>query len=137
MSAYGGGAAVAWAERKIGEKEWSVVAASIGGPDDEVHEVRTIGLGMSPSLASLPDGDLLLAYAEGSAGAHRVVARKLARDEALAPRGEPVVVSPAELNAGQPAAVVAGDRRGLVAFFAAGSGRATLIARPLACDPGL
>ena len=38
---------------------------------------------------------------------------------------------------GTPAAAVAGDGRGLVAFFAAGTGRATIVARPLACDPGL
>lgn len=137
VSAYGGGAAIAWAERKIGEKEWNVVAASIGGPDDEARNVRVVAPGMSPSLAALPDGDLLLAYAEGGAGAHRVVARKLARDRALEPRGEPLVVSPSELNAGQPSAAVAGDGRGLVAFFAAGTGRATVVARPLACDPGL
>ena len=140
VSPYGGGAAIAWAERRIGEKDWNVVAATIGGPDDEVRNLRVIGPGMSPSLAALPDGDLLLAHAEGGAGAHRVVARRLARaagSGALASRGEPVIISPSELNAGQPAAAVAGDGRGLVAFFAAGTGRATIVARPLACDPGL
>lgn len=140
VSPYGGGAAIAWAERRIGEKEWNVVAATVGGPDDEVRNLRVIAAGMSPSLAALPDGDLLLAHAEGGAGAHRVVARRLARAAgaaALAPRGEPVIVSPAELNAGQPSAAVAGDGRGLVVFFAAGTGRATIVARPLACDPGL
>lgn len=136
VSAYGGGAAIAWAERKIGDKDWNVVVATIGGSDDAARDLRVIGPGMSPSLAALPDGDLLLAHAEGGAGAHRVVARRLARDQ-LAPRGEAVVISPSELNAGQPAAAVAGDGRGLVAFFAAGTGRATVVARPLACDPGL
>lgn len=137
VAAFGGGAALAWAERKLGEREWVVFAAAIGGPDDEARTVRLVGAGMSPSLAALPDGDLLLVQSEGTAGGHRVVARRLARDRELTPRGEPVVVSPDDVNAGQPAAAVAMDGRALVAFFAAGAGRAAVVARPLACDPGL
>lgn len=137
VSAFGGGAAIAWAERRFADKEWSVVVASVGAPDDAARNLRVVGAGMSPSLAALPDGDLLLAHAVGGAGAHRVVAHRLVREAGLAPRGEPVFVSPEGINAGQPAAAVAPDGRALVAFFAAGPARASLLATPLVCDPGL
>ena len=89
---------------------------------------------MSPSLATLPNGELLLAYAVGTAGAHHVVVVRLGRD--LEPRGEPVAVSPGELNAGQPAAVMGADGRGLVAFFSTARGQsASVLATPLACAP--
>jgi len=135
VTALGGGAAIAWAERKLGDKEWNVVVASVGGPDDDARQVRVLTAGMSPSIAAMPDGDVLLAYAVGGAGAHRVVARRLGRD--LAARGDAVVVSPEDVNAGQPAAAVAGDGRGVVAFFGASTGRAAVLATPLVCDPGI
>jgi hypothetical protein len=130
---------VAWAEKAAGEREWSVVVAGFA-PDDKgatvVGPVREIGKGMSPTVAALPDGDLLLAYADGPTGAHRVVARRLASD--LQPRGEPLVVSPESVNAGQPVAAVRADGRALVAFFAADHGRLPSVhATPLACDPRL
>ena len=140
-SAWGGGGAVAWAERAAGEHEWLVMVASFTGRGDgaTTHEppaVRVIATGMSPSLAELPDGDLLLAYAVGTAGAHRVVAQRLAHD--LEPRGEPLFVSPEELNAGQPAAAAAPDGRALIAFFGAEHGRpSSVLATPLACATGM
>jgi hypothetical protein len=91
---------------------------------------------MSPSIAMLPDGDLLLAYAVGVSGSHRVVVRRLGHD--LEPRGEPLVVSPDELNAGQPATAVGHDGRAVVAFFGAEHGRpSSVLATPLACTIGL
>ncbi len=141
VAPWGGGGAVAWAERQPGEREWTVVVAAFT-PDGEgattVGPVRVIGKGMSPTLAALPDGDLLLAHADGPSGAHRVVAVRLGRE--LEPRGEPLVVSPDSINAGQPVAAVRPDGRAIVAFFAADRGSppraATVFARPLACDPG-
>ncbi|MBX3220118.1 MAG: hypothetical protein KF795_06325 [Labilithrix sp.] len=138
VAPWGGGGAVAWAERAAGEREWSIVVAGFT-PDGEgattLGPVRVIGKGMSPTLAALPDGDLLLAHADGPAGAHRVVAVRLGRD--LEPRGEPLVVSPDSINAGQPALAVRPDGRAIVAFFAADRGRAaSVFATPLACDPG-
>ncbi|MBX3185387.1 MAG: hypothetical protein KF819_00165 [Labilithrix sp.] len=141
VAAWGGGGAVAWAERPAGGRDWTVVVASFAPPEpdgkeDERVMLRAIDAGMSPSIVALPDGDLLLAYAIGASGSHRVVARRLARD--LEPRGEPFVVSPEEINAGQPAAAVGADGRGLVAFFGAEQGRApTVHATPLSCDVGL
>jgi hypothetical protein len=135
----GGGGAVAWAERPAGDRELVVMVASFGAGADGAREapaLRPIGAGMSPSIAMLPDGDLLLAYAVGTAGSHRVVVRRLGRD--LEPRGEPVLVSPDAINAGQPVAAVAADGRGLVAFFGAERGRpSSVLATPLACDTGL
>lgn len=138
VAPWGGGGAVAWAERAAGEREWSIAVAGFT-PDGEgatsLGPVRVIARGMSPSLAALPDGDLLLAYADGLAGAHRVVAIRLGRD--LEPRGEPLVVSPDAINAGQPALAVRPDGRAIVAFFAADRGRsASVFATALACDPG-
>ncbi len=140
ITQWGGGGAVAWAERAAGEREWSVVVAGFT-PDGEgattVGPVRTIAKGMSPSIATLADGDLLLAMADGTAGAHRVITYRLgARD--LDVRGEPIIVSPDTINAGQPAVAVRPDGRSLVAFFAAERGRAASVyATPLMCDPGL
>ncbi len=110
-----------------------------GGAGSGVYEapvVRVIAAGMSQSIAMLPDGDLLLAYAVGATGSHRVVVRRLAHD--LEPRGEPLLVSPDDLNAGQPAAAVAADGRALVAFFGAERGRpSSVLATPLACAIGM
>ena len=139
VAPWGGGGAVAWAERPVGDREWIIVVASFASRADGAREApntRVIAPGMSPSIAMLPDGELLLAYAVGASGSHRVVVQRLGRD--LEPRGEPIVVSPDALNAGQPAAAVGPDGRGLVAFFAAEHGRAaSVLATPLTCDPGL
>jgi hypothetical protein len=139
VAAWGGGGAVAWAERAPGERSFSIMAATFV-PDGEgatqLGAVRTVGKGMSPALAPLPDGDLLLAYSDGVVGAHRVVTVRL--DRSLVPRGEPVAVSPPSINAGQPALSVRPDGRALVAFFAAEKGHPTsVLATPLSCDPGL
>ena len=138
VAAWGGGGALAWAERTAGAGYVVVVASLTSAADGEAEAptVRVLGVGMSPALAALPDGDLLLAYAVGGAGAHRVVLQRLARD--LAPRGEPIALSPEALNAGQPAIAVAAGGRALVGFFGAEPGRApSVLATPFACDPGL
>ncbi|HVH41127.1 MAG TPA: hypothetical protein VM925_02255 [Labilithrix sp.] len=135
--ASGSGGVVTWAERASSGYDWSVAVAAFE-PDGEgqvvVGPAHVIGNGMSPTLAVLPDGELLLAYAHGPPGAHRIVARRLARD--LEPRGETVVVSPESINAGQPAVAVRPDGRAIVAFLAAEGGRtASVVATPLACFP--
>lgn len=142
VAAWGGGGVVAWAERAHGERQWNIVVASFV-PDGEgslhIGETRVIGEGMSPSIAALPDGDLLLAYADGHAGAHRVIARRLGIN--LLARGEPLTVSPETANAGQPVAAVRPDGRALIAYFAVSGARAAhaaaVHAAPLACDPGI
>lgn len=141
VTPWGRGGAVAWAERPAGDHDWLVMVASWGGNGDgaSAHDaptLRVIAAGMSPSIAVLPDGDLLLAYAVGVSGSHRVVVHRLGHD--LEPRGEPLLVSPEEINAGQPAAAVASDGRALVAFFGAEHGRpSSVLATPLACATGM
>lgn len=144
VAPWGSGGVVAWAERPAGDHEWLVMVASFAGDGANANAkanakaptVRVIGAGMSPSIAMLPDGDLLLAYAVGVSGSHRVVVRRLGHD--LEPRGEPILVSPDELNAGQPATAVGHDGRAVVAFFGAEHGRpSSVLATPLACAIGL
>jgi hypothetical protein len=95
--------------------------------------LRALAPGMSPTLATLDDGDLVVAYATGAAGAHRVALRRLAPD--LEPRGEPFAISPEGVNAGQPTIALAKDARGLVAFLAADrAGHGSVLAAPIACD---
>lgn len=128
--ANGGGAAVAWAERANGAREWTVMVASMGGGETET---KTIGAGMSPSLGVFPDGTLAVAYADGPAAAHRVVVRRLAAD--LTPVGDPVVASTDTLNAGQPVLEIRPDGRALVAWMAVARGQPpSVYATPLACD---
>ncbi|HEY8073487.1 MAG TPA: hypothetical protein VIF62_05245, partial [Labilithrix sp.] len=123
------GAIVVWSERAEGAAEWSVVVAAVSGGAVTTH---VVGAGMSPSIVALADGDLVVAYAVGASGAHRVVAQRLA--PSLEPRGEAVPISPGEMNAGQPAVAVAADGRGVVAFFVADAhDRGALHATPLAC----
>jgi hypothetical protein len=144
VAPWGSGGVVAWAERPAGDHEWLVMVASFAvesananaNANANAPTVREIGAGMSPSIAMLPDGDLLLAYAVGVSGSHRVVVRRLGHD--LEPRGEPIMVSPDELNAGQPATAVGHDGRAVVAFFSVEHGRpSSVLATPLACAIGL
>ena len=145
VAPWGSGGVVAWAERPAGDHEWRVMVASFGRETASANAnasasanatLRVVGAGMSPSIAMLPDGDLLMAYAVGVPGLHRVVVRRLGHD--LLPRGEPILVSPDDLNAGQPATAVGRDGRAVVAFFGAERGRpASVLATPLACAVGL
>lgn len=139
VASYGGGGVVAWAEKQAGEREWMVMVATFSGPGEASEQRRSapaihaIAAGMSPAIAALPGGDLLLAYAVGAPGAHQVMVRRLGRD--LEPHGEPVVVSPDAVNAGQPATAVAADGRALVAFFGAERGQpSSVLATPLSCS---
>lgn len=136
VTPWGGGGVAAWAERPSGEREWAVMVASFDGADEgkrEAPSLRPVGAGMSPSIVSLPDGDLLLAFTVGKPGAHRVLVQRLGRH--LEPRGGPIFASQEGLNAGQPAIAVAADGRALVAFFGATAAQsAHVFATPLACD---
>jgi hypothetical protein len=130
----GGDGVVAWAERAVGSRDWTVMVASFPGPAAPRGPVRmrAIAAGMSPSVAALAGGGILHAYAKGGSGAHRVVVQRLRHD--LEPEGDPVIASPGALNAGQPAAALGADGRGLVAFFAADRrGSSALLVTPLAC----
>lgn len=128
--ANGGGAAIAWAERANGAREWTVMVASLGGGE---METKPIAAGMSPSLAVLPDGTLAVAYADGPPSSHRIVVRRLAPD--LAPSADLVVASPPDVNAGQPVIDIRPDGRALVAWLAVSRGQPPAVyATPLVCD---
>lgn len=128
--ANGAGAALAWAERANGAREWTVVVASLDGGE---METKPIAAGISPSLGVLPDGTLVAAYADGPAASHRIVVRRLAPD--LAPSGDLVVASPEGVNAGQPVVEIRPDGRALVAWLAVSRGQpASVYATPLQCD---
>lgn len=128
--ANGGGAALAWAERPVGTREWSVMVASMGGGE---METKLVAAGMSPSLGVFPDGTLAVAYADGPAAAHRIVVRRLAAD--LTPTNDPVVASSDGLNAGQPVVEIRPDGRALVSWLAVARGQPpSVYATPLACD---
>lgn len=128
--ANGGGAALTWAERANGARDWTVMVASLGGGE---METKAIGSGMSPSLGVLPDGTLVVAYADGPAASHRIVVRRLSVD--LSPVGDPVVTSPENVNAGQPVVEVRPDGRALVAWLAVARGQpASVYATPMQCD---
>lgn len=128
--ANGGGAAIAWAERANGARDWTIVVASMGGGE---METKAVGAGISPALAVFPDGTLAVAYADGPASAHRIVVRRLAAD--LVPMGDLVVASPEGINAGQPVLEIRPDGRALVAWLAVARGEAPAVyATPLACD---
>lgn len=128
--ANGGGAALAWAERANGAREWTVIVASVGGGE---METKPVAAGMSPSLGVFADGTLAVAYADGPATAHRIVVRRLAAD--LAPIGDPVIASSEGLNAGQPVLDIHSGGRALVAWLAVARGQAPIVyATSLDCD---
>jgi hypothetical protein len=139
LGAWGSGEAIAWAELRHGERRANIVVT--GGASDAqgapvVGAARVIAAGIAPTVAELPDGDLLLAYADGPDGARRIVARRLAPD--LSTRGEPFVVSPPAVDAAQPALAVRSDGAALVAFFAGARGHeGVVMAGRVSCDPGL
>lgn len=126
------GGMVAWAERDP-SSPFSVLVArvDVDGKHTIVGEPEAIAEGISPALATLPSGELLLAYSDGKAGAHRVVAQRLAPD--LTPRGDLLVLSSPGLNAGQPAIAVDAEGRAIVAYLAIENGRAEVHATSLSC----
>ena len=132
VAAAAAGGVVVWSEKAGAEQ--SVVAALVGfdGTGPRIDALETLGRGTTPAVKELPDGDLLVAWTETAPGGHRILAARFAPD--LAPRGEPIVVSPEGADALQPALAVRPDGSALVAFFAPERGKAAVVATPLACD---
>lgn len=128
---------VAWADRADTESDWGVhlairSAGSTSAPSS--FAVPAGGLGgqaMSPNVAALGDGRFLLAWTEGPISNHQVRAVTLAADGS--PSGAPITISAPDLNAGQPAAAVGPDGRGVVAFLAAKGKALEVHARPIRC----
>lgn len=126
-----GGGVVAWAERDSGPFSVVLAAVDVDGKRATVGEPIEIAEGISPALATLPNGELLLTYSDGPAGAHRVVAQRLGAD--LSRRGDLLVLSSSGLNAGQPAIAVDAEGRAIVAYLAIENGRAEVHATSLVC----
>ena len=129
---------VAWADRTDANAEWVVrwARAKIGALI-ESSTAKTLapegGLGgpiMSPALASLGGGRFLVAWSEGPISSHQVRAATIDAEGAMS---APIAISGAGSNAGQPAAVVGPDGRGVVAFLAAKGKGFELHATPLHC----
>lgn len=129
---------VAWADRADSSSEWVVRWARTKiGARLESSEAKTLsvegGLGgplMSPSLASLGGGRFLIAWSEGPVASHQVRAATIDTEGAVA---TPLAISGAGSNAGQPAAVIGPDGRGVVAFLAAKGKGFELHATPIHC----
>ena len=129
---------VAWADRTDASADWVVrwARAKVGALI-ESSAARTLapegGLGgpvMSPALASLGGGRFLVAWSEGPVASHQVRAATIDADGTMS---TPFTISGAGSNAGQPAAVVGPDGRGVVAFLAAKGKGFELRATPLHC----
>jgi len=128
------GGLMAWAERSAtSHAPFTIMTASIGG-DGKRTSVTTpapVAEGISPALANLPSGEVLLVYSDGGAGAHRIVAQRLGSD--LSPLGGVMVLSETGANAGSPAVAVDADGRAIVAYLAIEKGRAEVRATALLC----
>jgi hypothetical protein len=130
---------VAWAERATTGEPWSVKWRR-WKPGLAPEATRTLvmppdGLGdhaMSPSIAALGEGRLLLAWTEGPTAAHQV--RAMAIDESDALVGAPLSLSPAGVNAGQGQIAITSDGRGVVAFFAERRGEIEVQGAALTCE---
>jgi hypothetical protein len=123
LAASGNTLHVAWADRAATSDPWSLRLArlAIGDAtaDASNFPAPAGGLGsnlMSPGIAAVGADRFLLAWTEGPVAAHQVRAQTLdAQGKAV---GDPLTISPATLNAGQPQPAVLADGRGLVAFVA-------------------
>lgn len=131
---------VAWADRAGASDGWGIrwVKMKIGGRAQEpmTFKIPEGGLGeqaMSPSLASLGGGRFLLAWTEGPVSNHQIRAMTIGADGL--PSGSVMAISGSGVNAGQPAAVVGADGRGVVAFLAAKSKALEVQATPISCPP--
>lgn len=131
LAAAARGGVVAWAERETGAFSVVVAMVEADGKRTAIGAPVAIAEGISPALAGLPSGELLLVYSDGKAGAHRVVAQRLGAD--LTARGERLVLSPRGSNAGQPAVAVDAEGRAIVAYLALEGGHAEVHATALSC----
>jgi hypothetical protein len=131
---------VAWADRAGADDSWKIrwTQMKIGGAAAEPSTFNPPegGLGgqaMAPSLAGLGGGRFLLSWTEGPVSNHQVRAITMNADGS--PASAAVAISATGVNAGQPAAVVASDGRGAVAFIAAKGKALEVHATPISCPP--
>lgn len=105
---------VAFAARPSAEAEWRIQLAAVpkgGKPIVRGFEVPPGGPGggsIAPAVSALGADGWLLQWTEGTSGKYQVREQRL--DAALAPIGEPWLVSPKGANAGQGAVLASGSR---------------------------
>lgn len=138
LASSGDSIVVAWADREGKEDTWGIrwTKRSISGA---INEPRALvlpegglgGMSMSPSVAALGGGKFLLAWTEGPVSSHQVRALTFNRDGV--PSGSPLDLSASGVNAGQPAATVGVDGRGVVAFLAPKGKANEVMATPISC----
>lgn len=140
ITASGDRVIVAWADREGADADWGIRFAQvkIGGAASEakaftIPEGGLGGQAMSPSLASLGGGRFLLAWTEGPVSNHQVRAQIIGVDGS--PSGSPLSISAQGVNAGQPAAAIAPNGRGVVAFLAAKGKGLEVHATAIRCSP--
>ena len=127
----------AWAERTA-DTPWRIkwTRWRPGLAPESTHDfvIPVGGLGeqaMSPSVAGLGDGRVLLAWTEGPPTNRQVRVQLIGADDV--PAGDAIAVSADGVFSGQGQVAVGADGRGIVAFFASRSGEFDVVAAPLAC----
>lgn len=143
IAAAGSSLVVAWAERpsnEAGNAPYRIRLARSTPGSDPVSTTFVLppggggGQAIAPALANVGPNTLLLAWTEGGTGQHQVRAQ-LVDASSLTAKGEPLVLSGVEENAGQPQIVLDAERRGLIAYFVADAGSYALAMRPIHCAP--
>jgi hypothetical protein len=99
-------ALITFAARREADDEWGVRLALLRTAPISVDARRFTppaggpgGPAISPAAATLPEGHFLLVWTEGPSGKRDVRAQVVTND--LAPRGDPITLSPPGANAGQ------------------------------------
>ncbi len=140
LAASGENLIVAWADRGSSAESWQVrwTKLAIGSPPSAPTTLPMPegGLGlqaMSPSIAGLGAGRFLVAWTEGPVSNHQVRAMTMNGDGSAS--GAALAISPQGLNAGQPAAAVGPDGKGVVAFLAGKSKGYEVYVTPVTCAP--
>jgi hypothetical protein len=129
---------VAWADRTASSTPWAIRWLSwrpgTEAPAPTAFPAATGGasFAMSPALASISGGRLVMAWTEGAGSKHEVRAQAL--DAADHPIGTALTVSADGVNAGQGVPALTPDGRGAIVFLASPSGSAaSLVAVPIVC----
>lgn len=129
---------VAWADRASNDAPWKLRwthFAAGSAPDAAADFVPPDGGKgapfMSPALATIPGGRVLLIWTEGPASGHMVRAQTLSLDGTRI--GPPLELSPEGANAGQAQAAITEGGSGVVAFLESGGKGFEVAATAITC----
>ncbi len=127
----------AWAERTPDTPwrlKWTRWKPGLAPESTHDFVIPAGGLGeqvMSPSVAGLGDGRVLLAWTEGPPANRQVRVQLIGVDDV--PTGDAFAVSADGVFSGQEQVALGADGRGVVAFFASRDGEFDVVAVPIAC----